>query len=101
MTSNAPSKCCIAGFRHDGQATGSYTQIGGYECYTTYPATGNTKKAILILTDVLGHKFINAQLIADRFAANGWFCVMPDLFHGMLTSHIGCYDYMGLIISPR
>lgn len=37
---------------------------------------------MLILTDVIGHKFINAQLIADQFAANGYFVVMPDQFHG-------------------
>jgi dienelactone hydrolase len=31
---------------------------------------------------VIGHRFINAQLVADQFAANGYFVVMPDPFHG-------------------
>lgn len=31
---------------------------------------------------VIGHKFNNAQLLADQFAANGYFVVMPDLFEG-------------------
>ena len=28
------------------------------------------------ITDVFGHQFINAQLIADQLAANGYFVVM-------------------------
>lgn len=31
---------------------------------------------------MIGHSFINAQLIADQFAANGFLVAMPDLFHG-------------------
>ena len=31
---------------------------------------------------MIGHRFINAQLIADQFAANGYLVVMPDLFGG-------------------
>jgi len=52
------------------------------ETYFAYPKDGNTQNAILLFTDVIGHSFINAQLIADQFAANGYLCVMPDLFHG-------------------
>ena len=29
----------------------------------------------------MGHTFNDAQLIADQFAANGFFAFMPDLFH--------------------
>ncbi|KAI7557383.1 hypothetical protein KC343_g16469 [Hortaea werneckii] len=50
--------------------------------YFSYPESKSTENAILILPDVIGHQFINAQLIADQFAANGYFVVMPDLFEG-------------------
>jgi dienelactone hydrolase len=50
--------------------------------YIAYPPDKSTKNAILIITDVIGHKFINAQVLADEFAANGYFVVMPDMFNG-------------------
>ena len=53
----------------------------------TYVATPTGKNAIpstaiLFLTDVLGHRFENAQLLADQYAANGYLTYMPDLFFG-------------------
>lgn len=34
------------------------------------------------LTDVTGHGTPNVQLVADQFAANGYFVMVPDLFFG-------------------
>ncbi|KAG8623444.1 hypothetical protein KVT40_008420 [Elsinoe batatas] len=81
MTSNAPAHCCTVGVKHTGEAKGEFKTIGDTEVYFSQPSSP-TDKAILILTDVIGHRFINAQLIADQFAANGYLVAMPDLFHG-------------------
>lgn len=46
------------------------------------PASTNpSNKAILLLSDVFGI-YKNIQLIADQFAARGYFAVIPDLFDG-------------------
>ncbi|PWY71673.1 alpha/beta-hydrolase [Aspergillus heteromorphus CBS 117.55] len=82
MTSHPPRSCCYQGVKHEGEATGSYSTLNDFEIYTNYPADKSTEHGILIITDVIGHRFINAQLIADQFAANGYFVMMPDLFDG-------------------
>ncbi|KAK9362295.1 alpha/beta-hydrolase [Lipomyces starkeyi] len=81
MTSN-PFAHCLVGVKHEGTAAGEIRTVGGIESYIIHPKDGNTANAIIILSDVIGHKFINAQLIADQFAANGYLTIMPDLFHG-------------------
>ncbi|KAL1964139.1 hypothetical protein VTN77DRAFT_7227 [Rasamsonia byssochlamydoides] len=82
MTSHPAAQCCTVGVRHEGKAVGEIGKIGNISTYFSYPKDRNTENAVLILTDVMGHEFINAQLIADQFAANGYFTVMPDLFNG-------------------
>ncbi|KAJ5591757.1 uncharacterized protein N7459_002126 [Penicillium hispanicum] len=72
MASNPPAACCTVGVKHEGKAKGQFQPIGDVEAYISRPADGSTERAILLLTDVIGHRFINAQLIADQLAANGY-----------------------------
>jgi len=80
MASNPGARCCTIGVKHEGEAKGEIKNIGKISTYFSYPEDKQTANAILILPDVIGHEFLNAQLIADQFAANGYFVVMPDLF---------------------
>ncbi|KAJ5923373.1 hypothetical protein N7454_008618 [Penicillium verhagenii] len=96
MAANQLSECCITGSLHDGepQVLNPQTQSNPardqmletdretVEAYITYPSDKSTKNGILLITDVMGHKFINSQLIADQLAAKGYFVVMPDMFGG-------------------
>ncbi|EKG17503.1 Dienelactone hydrolase [Macrophomina phaseolina MS6] len=82
MASNPPGSCCIARVKHEGTAVGRMQKVAGIETYLSYPESKSTENAILIMTDVFGHEFINVQLIADQFAANGYFVAIPDLFNG-------------------
>ncbi|GAD93966.1 dienelactone hydrolase family protein [Paecilomyces variotii No. 5] len=80
MASLPAGHCCYQGVKHEGTARGTLSKLDNFEIYTVGPEKKNTDKGILILTDVIGHRFINAQLIADAFAENGYFVMVPDLF---------------------
>ncbi|KAH7051008.1 Alpha/Beta hydrolase protein [Macrophomina phaseolina] len=82
MASYPPGRCCITGVKHEGTAVGKFEKVGGVDAYVTYPEDKSTHTAVLFLTDAMGHASINAHLIADQLAANGYFVVMPDLFAG-------------------
>lgn len=68
----------------------------------TYPAGRSTKRAILLCTDVIGHRSPNPQLIADQLAANGYFVVVPELFHGdpVPLQRPANFDLMGWLKGP-
>lgn len=50
------------------------------ETYATLPPSRSKENAILLFTDGYGIKADYNRLLADEFAANGYFVVMPDLF---------------------
>jgi len=97
MASNPPSTCCTVGVKHEGQPTGKSIKIGNIEAYVAEP-TGKTvhkDTAILFLPDVIGI-WQNSQLMADQYAANGYYTLIPDLFNGdplSLNRHEG-FDFM-------
>lgn len=80
MASLPPSNCCAQGFKHTGESKGKLIDLNGIETYVVGDEKNSSEKFLLFLTDVIGHKFINAQLIADEFAKAGYFVVVPDLF---------------------
>lgn len=53
-----------------------------FSCLSPSTVLSHVLTVLRSITDVIGHKFVNAQLIADQFAANGYFVFVPDLFYG-------------------
>ncbi|KAF2640359.1 alpha/beta-hydrolase [Massarina eburnea CBS 473.64] len=82
MASNPIGRCCAVGVKHEGTTTGEEKTIGGVKCYVAYPEDKKTENALIIFTDIMGYGFNNVRLIADQYAANGYFTVIPDLFNG-------------------
>ncbi|TGO22571.1 hypothetical protein BPAE_0162g00070 [Botrytis paeoniae] len=83
MASNPPQRCCTLGVKHEGTPTGSTIKIADtIETYVAEPKEKVHKDtAILYLPDVIGI-WQNSQLMADQFAANGYYTIIPDLFNG-------------------
>jgi len=83
MASNPPSTCCTVGVKHEGEPVGKFIKFGSIEAYVAEPTGKTTHKdvAILFLPDVIGI-WKNSQLMADQYAANGYFTLIPDLFNG-------------------
>ncbi|KAI9369939.1 dienelactone hydrolase [Aspergillus egyptiacus] len=82
MASNPPGACCASGFKHEGNPVGETKNIGGTDTYIVYPkGNSNPEKAVVILSDIFGI-YVNAQLLADEYAENGYLAIIPDLFRG-------------------
>lgn len=83
MASNPPGACCVIGVKHEGTPTGSMIKIGKIDAYVAEPEASKAQSgaAVLYLADVFGI-WPNSKLVADQYAANGYLCVVPDLFNG-------------------
>ncbi|KAI1387121.1 dienelactone hydrolase [Hypoxylon trugodes] len=97
MASNAPGDCCVKGVRHDGEPTGTLIKIDTHDAYQATPDPSKAKDAaILIIPDVISI-WQNSKLIADQFAANGYYTLIIDVFNGdaMSLNRPEGFDFFG------
>ncbi|KAK9453688.1 dienelactone hydrolase [Dipodascopsis uninucleata] len=79
-TAAPPGPCCIQGVKHEGPVSGEIIDYHGISTYVSGDKT--SKKIILLIADIFGATLSNTQLIADDFAAKGYYVIVPDLFNG-------------------
>ena len=61
-------------------AAGSMGELAGRACYV---AKGSGSAAVVVITDVFGHSFVNCQAVADAIAlASGATVFVPDVLEG-------------------
>ena len=67
---------------HRGNPAGTAIKLGPVDVYIATPPAEKSHQdaAILYLGDVLGMT-VNAKLMADQFAANGYLTIVPDQFN--------------------
>jgi len=101
-------KDCIKGVRHEGTAEGKWEEINGVNCYVATPSGDYPKdKVLLFLPDIFGPQLINAQLLADDFAANNNVkTIIPDYFGGEpcppdALDPGSTFDFMGWLSTHR
>ncbi|SPO07561.1 related to hydrolase related to dienelactone hydrolase [Cephalotrichum gorgonifer] len=83
MASYPPAQCCTLGTKHRGEPTGKAIKLAGkWDGYLATPTEKEHKEVgIVYIPDVLGI-WVNSQMMADRFAANGYRCLVVDVFNG-------------------
>jgi dienelactone hydrolase len=75
---------CFSGALHEGTIRGCDVVLHDeLPCYYTAPNPSlPVLGTLLYLSDVFGHKFINARLLADQYAAAGFHVFIPDILGG-------------------
>ncbi|KAF8429665.1 dienelactone hydrolase family protein [Tirmania nivea] len=85
MASNPPGECCAREHPREGSPKGEFKDFHGLETYFSYPPNRKDTykcKIILFFADVNGIKTNGAVNWADRFAAQGYFVILPDIYRG-------------------
>ncbi|KAF5360037.1 hypothetical protein D9758_007640 [Tetrapyrgos nigripes] len=70
-------------YTHEGTPGGAFETVNGVSCYVATPEGDYDKtKVLLFLTDIFGYDLVNARLLADDFAKNGYKTIIPDYLNG-------------------
>ena len=63
---------CFKSVQHEGEAKGTFEEIGSVQTYIASPPEGTKEKGIILFySDVFAVTYINNQLIMDYFASQG------------------------------
>jgi len=73
--------CADKGPAQEHKSTGSDHKVMGLDSYISEPSHP-VKAAVVLITDVFGYNMPNARKFADNLAAQGFFTIIPDFFHG-------------------
>jgi len=68
---------------HEGTPLGSMESLHGLQTYISNPKTPPSGKVdtLIMITDIFGI-YVNAKLLCDEWAGQGYRVLMPDLFEG-------------------
>ncbi|ORY48902.1 alpha/beta-hydrolase [Rhizoclosmatium globosum] len=83
------SLACCKGDIDKAIPQGRIETIAGHNVYVAKPASFNPNssiKLVVIATDIFGYTLANPRLVADKYAAKGYLCLVPDLFKGTEAS---------------
>lgn len=73
------SDCCTTGTLHEGTTTGKVETLAGLPCYVS---GSKSDRVVVMISDVFGWELINTRLVADQYAAKGFYVLLPDFFNG-------------------
>ncbi|KAJ4824524.1 hypothetical protein Tsubulata_017122 [Turnera subulata] len=59
---------------------GHVEKVGGLDSYVT--GSLDSKRAVLLVSDVFGYEAPKLRMLADKIAAAGFYVVVPDFFNG-------------------
>eukprot|EP00281_Chroomonas_sp_CCMP1168_P024140 CAMPEP_0206233250 /NCGR_PEP_ID=MMETSP0047_2-20121206/11881_1 /ASSEMBLY_ACC=CAM_ASM_000192 /TAXON_ID=195065 /ORGANISM="Chroomonas mesostigmatica_cf, Strain CCMP1168" /LENGTH=251 /DNA_ID=CAMNT_0053657105 /DNA_START=47 /DNA_END=802 /DNA_ORIENTATION=+ len=73
--------CCVGGIKKADGLKGKEDKAGDWAIYVSTPASPNGK-AIVIVHDIFGWGIPNTRVVADKYADEGYYAVVPDLYAG-------------------
>ncbi|KAI0311884.1 dienelactone hydrolase [Amylostereum chailletii] len=96
VLADAPGECCIKTIHHEGEARGTFIDLGGLQTYISRPPpqTGPSQperydRILFVFSDVFGPSYLNTQLVMDYFASFGYLVLSPDYFEGAPVQSLG------------
>ncbi|KAL2556819.1 alpha/beta-hydrolase superfamily protein [Forsythia ovata] len=77
---SSPQCCANPPTLSPSSGIGSVIELGGLKSYVIGPS--DSKRAVILASDVYGYEAPNLRKLADKVAAAGFYVVVPDFFYG-------------------